>query len=87
MLMNLKVIFKRMAMVLIISLSKRTYYSHRMLGTCSKVFLKKHSDNKANASHVMVLIQKLYDVERATLLKLDPVGRKPTIRRIHPIFE
>ncbi|MBI1838080.1 MAG: transposase [Flavobacteriia bacterium] len=44
--------------------------------------------NKANASHIMVLIQKLYDVERkATLLKLDPDARK-TLRldESHPIL-
>ena len=53
-----------------------------------RYFEKALDYNKANASHVMVLIQKLYDVERkATLLKLDPVGRK-TLRldESHPIL-
>ena len=53
-----------------------------------RYFEKALDYNKANASHVMVLIQKLYDIERkATLLKLDTAGRK-TLRldESHPIL-
>ncbi|WP_394760148.1 IS66 family transposase [Flavobacterium sp.] len=53
-----------------------------------RYFEKALDYNKANASHVMVLIQKLYDVERkATLLKLDPAERKSLrLEESHPIL-
>jgi transposase len=53
-----------------------------------RYFEKALDYNKANASHVMVLIQKLYDVERkATLLKLDPAERKNfRLKESHPIL-
>lgn len=53
-----------------------------------RYFEKALDYNKANASHVMILIQKLYDVERkATLLKLDPAERKTLrLEESHPIL-
>jgi len=53
-----------------------------------RYFEKALDYNKANASYVMILIQKLYDVERkATLLKLDPAERKTLrLEESHPIL-
>jgi len=53
-----------------------------------RYFEKALDYNEANASHVMILIQKLYDIERkATLLKLDPDERKNLrLEESHPIL-